>query len=41
MPHSILIHKGNIYNVDEILGEMALAMGSEDVYLISANSIDS
>lgn len=40
VPHSILIQKGKVHNVDEILEETVLAMKSEDVCLISANALD-
>lgn len=41
VPRRILIQRGNIYGVNEILEETALVMEPEDVCLISTNAIDS
>ncbi len=40
IPHSILIHKNKVYDVDDRLIQTVQSMGPEDVCLISANIID-
>jgi hypothetical protein len=39
-PHSVLIEKGSVRNIDETIADVAQGLGREDIVIISGNAMD-